>query len=140
MRERLWKPLGIRGTVAVTVDRVGHARTAGGVSLSPRDLARVGEMMRQGGVANGTCVVAESWVRETTSAGSREAWLRSDFVGLLPEGRYRNKWYQSGKGWFCGIGIHGQWLVIDPAQRPAAVGHALRADRLPRFRHHREPG
>lgn len=121
MRERLWKPLGIRGTVAVTVDRVGHARTAGGVSLSPRDLARVGEMMRQGGVANGTRVVAESWVRDTTSAGSREAWLRSDFVGLLPEGRYRNKWYQSGKGWFCGIGIHGQWLVIDPASETVVV-------------------
>ncbi|MBN9074388.1 MAG: serine hydrolase [Rhizobiales bacterium] len=142
MRERLWRLLGIRGTVAVTVDRVGHARTAGGVSLSPRDLARVGEMMRQGGVANGTRVVAESWVRDTTSAGSRDAWLRSDFVGLLPEGRYRNKWYQSGKGWFCGIGIHGQWLVVDPASetvvvkmgsQPLPVNEALDSDNLAFF-------
>ena len=122
MQERLWAPLGARGTVAVTVDRVGHARTAGGVSLSPRDLARVGEMMRQGGTAaDGTRIVPEGWVRDTISAGSREAWLRGDFVGLLPQGRYRNKWYQSGKGWFCGIGIHGQWLVVDPASETVAV-------------------
>ncbi|MGN6537787.1 MAG: serine hydrolase domain-containing protein [Mesorhizobium sp.] len=121
MRERLWGPLGIRGTVAVTVDRQGYARTAGGVSISPRDLARVGEMMRQGGVAGGKRIVAESWVRDTTTAGSRDAWLVGDFVNLLPEGRYRNKWYQSGKGWFCGIGIHGQWVVVDPATETVVV-------------------
>ncbi|QDC02477.1 serine hydrolase [Mesorhizobium sp. 8] len=121
MRERLWEPLGIRGTVAVTVDRRGYARTAGGVSISPRDLARVGEMMRQGGIAGGKRIVAESWIRDTTTAGSRDAWLVGDFVNLLPEGRYRNKWYQSGKGWFCGIGIHGQWVVVDPATETVVV-------------------
>jgi CubicO group peptidase (beta-lactamase class C family) len=121
MRERLWGPLGIRGTVAVTVDRQGYARTAGGVSISPRDLARVGEMMRQGGVAGGKRIVAESWIRDTTTTGSRDAWLVGDFVNLLPEGRYRNKWYQSGKGWFCGIGIHGQWVVVDPATETVVV-------------------
>jgi len=121
MQDRLWGPLGIRGTVAVTVDRQGYARTAGGVSVSPRDLARVGEMMRQGGVAGGRRIVAESWIRDTTTAGSRDAWLVGDFVNLLPEGRYRNKWYQSGKGWFCGIGIHGQWVVVDPATETVVV-------------------
>jgi CubicO group peptidase (beta-lactamase class C family) len=121
MQERLWGPLGVRGTVAVTVDRQGYARTAGGVSISPRDLARVGEMMRQGGVAGGKRIVAESWIRDTTTAGSRDAWLVGDFVNLLPEGRYRNKWYQSGKGWFCGIGIHGQWVVVDPATETVVV-------------------
>ena len=44
-------------------------------------------------------------------------------IGLLDEGatvpfvaRYRNKWYQTGaaSGAFCGIGIHGQWLYVDP--------------------------
>ena len=37
-------------------------------------------------------------------------------VDLFPKGRYRSKWYQTGNasGVFCGIGIHGQWLWIDP--------------------------
>jgi CubicO group peptidase (beta-lactamase class C family) len=78
-------------------------------------------MMRQGGIAGGKRIVAESWIRDTTTAGSRDAWLVGDFVNLLPEGRYRNKWYQSGKGWFCGIGIHGQWVVVDPATETVVV-------------------
>ncbi|TGV05310.1 6-aminohexanoate hydrolase, partial [Mesorhizobium sp. M8A.F.Ca.ET.173.01.1.1] len=30
--------------------------------------------------------------------------------------RYRNKWYQTGhdSAAFCGIGIHGQWLYVNP--------------------------
>lgn len=119
--EKLWAPLGACMEGAITVDRAGTARTAGGVSMAPRDLARIGEMMRQGGVANGKRVVPETWVRDTTTAGSLDAWKRGDFAHLFPEGRYRNKWYQSGKGSYCGIGIHGQWLFVDPASEVVIV-------------------
>ena len=121
LREKLWAPLGACGEGAITVDRLGAARTAGGISLTPRDLARIGEMMRQGGLANGTRVVSEAWVRDTTTAGSQDAWKRGDMAQLFPEGRYRNKWYQSGKGSYCGIGIHGQWLFVDPASEVVIV-------------------
>jgi CubicO group peptidase (beta-lactamase class C family) len=121
MRDWLWRPLGVCNEISITVDREGTSRTAGGISLTPRDLARVGEMMRQGGRADGCQIVPESWVRDTTGAGSFDAWRRGDFVHLFPGGRYRNKWYQTGKGAFCGIGIHGQWLVIDPASETVIV-------------------
>jgi len=65
--------------------------------------------------------VPEPWVRDTTGAGSFDAWRRGDFARLFPEGRYRNKWYQTGRGAFCGIGIHGQWLFIDPAHETVIV-------------------
>lgn len=115
MREKLWLPLGAGSAAAITVDMAGQARTAGGVSMTPRDLARIGEMMRQGGVANGRRVVPESWVRDTVEiGGSRHAWRRGAMLFLFPGGRYRNKWYQVGDGAYCGIGIHGQWLYVDP--------------------------
>jgi CubicO group peptidase (beta-lactamase class C family) len=117
MREKLWLPLGAVGEASIGVDMEGTARTAGGISVTPSDLARVGEMMRQGGVANGRRIVPEAWVEDTTSAGSAAAWQRGEMVHLFPKGRYRNKWYQTGaeSGAFCGIGIHGQWLYVDPA-------------------------
>lgn len=121
LRERLTGPLGMRGPVSITVDGAGAARTAGGVSMAPRDLARVGEMMRTGGAFDGRQIVPAAWVHDTITAGDREAWLRSDFVTLFAEGRYRNKWYQTGKGSFCAIGIHGQWLVVNPASRTVIV-------------------
>ena len=35
---------------------------------------------------------------------------------MFPTGRYRSQWYQTGdaSGAFCAIGIHGQWLWVDP--------------------------
>jgi CubicO group peptidase (beta-lactamase class C family) len=117
MHEKLWLPLGAMSEASVTVDLAGTVRTAGGISVTPRDLARIGEMMRQGGIANGRRIVPEAWVRDTVSTGGdAEAWQRGTMAFLFPQGRYRNKWYQIGaaSGAFCGIGIHGQWLYVDP--------------------------
>ncbi|MBZ9842542.1 serine hydrolase domain-containing protein [Mesorhizobium sp. CA5] len=114
---KLWLPLGAGSEMSVTVDMEGTARTAGGMSMTPRDLARIGEMMRQGGTANGRRIVPEAWVRDTVATGgSHEAWQRGTMAFLFPKGRYRNKWYQTGhdSGAFCGIGIHGQWLYVNP--------------------------
>ncbi|AZO74048.1 MULTISPECIES: serine hydrolase [unclassified Mesorhizobium] len=117
LSEKLWLPLGAASEMSMTVDMEGTARTAGGMSMTPRDLARIGEMMRQGGAANGRQIVPEGWVRDTVAAGgSYEAWQRGTMAFLFPKGRYRNKWYQTGtaSGAFCGIGIHGQWLYVNP--------------------------
>lgn len=114
MSDRLWRPLGAHGAGFVTVDRAGAPRTAGGISVTPRDLARVGEMMRQGGTMGGARIVPEAFVHDTArTGGDAAAWLKGDLRHLFPGGRYRNKWYQSGDGVFCGIGIHGQWLFVD---------------------------
>ena len=128
LREKVFAPLGARGAVAITVDREGSCRASAGISLTPRDLARFGEMMRQGGVANGNRLVPAAWVADTIGGGSKEAWDKSDFVTLFPKGRYRNKWYQTGEGAYCGIGIHGQWLYIDPATEVVIVRMSSQPD------------
>ncbi|UDF28772.1 UNVERIFIED_ORG: beta-lactamase family protein [Roseateles sp. XES5] len=128
LREKVFAPLGARGAVSITVDREGTCRSSAGISLTPRDLARVGEMMRQGGVAAGRRLVSEAWVADTIGGGSKDAWDKSDFHGLFPKGRYRNKWYQTGEGAYCGIGIHGQWLYIDPARETVIVRMSSQPD------------
>jgi CubicO group peptidase (beta-lactamase class C family) len=123
MRDRLWLPLGAKSAASVTVDGEGTARAAGGVSVTPRDLARVGEMMRLDGSIDGRRIVPESWVRDTLTGGSAAAWKAGDFVHLVENGRYRNKWYQTGfdGGAFFAIGIHGQWLYVDPSTEVVMV-------------------
>ena len=44
----IWKPMGAEANAYVTVDSEGAPRTAGGICVLPRDLARFGEMMRLG--------------------------------------------------------------------------------------------
>jgi len=114
----VWKPMGAEADAYVTVDGEGTPRTAGGICVLPRDLARFGEMMR----LNGKDILPGWWVEDIRHNGNREAWGKGDMVELFPEGRYRSKWYQTGhiSGAYCGIGIHGQWLWVDP-QREVVI-------------------
>jgi CubicO group peptidase (beta-lactamase class C family) len=142
--ERIWQPLGARQDAYITVDAAGSARTGGGFCMTPRDLARVGEMMRQGGVAGGRRIVPEDWVRDTVTGGSVEAWRQGSSADWLPDGRYRNKWYQTGgsSAAFFALGIHGQWLYVNPraemviakfSSQPLPVDNELKYSNLALF-------
>lgn len=119
---RLWKPLGAKNHASVTVDAEGTARAAGGISVTARDLARVGEMLRNGGTVEGKRIIPEAWLTDMLTSGDHQAWVdgKSNF---FPKGRYRSQWYQSGEpdGAFCAIGIHGQWLYVDPSTETTIV-------------------
>ena len=69
-----------------------------------------------GGAIDSRQVIPESWIMDTRISGNQQAWLRGNFVDLLPTGCYRNQWYQvrDDDGCFFGRGIHGQWLFINP--------------------------
>ena len=127
-REKLWIPLRAKGRCTVTVDRSGMARGASGVSLTARDLARIGEMMRNGGMVGSNAIVTERWVLDTVNGGDRHAWKAGDFSHMLKDGSYRSKWYQSGfaNSAFMAIGIHGQWLYVDPKREVVIVQLASR--------------
>ena len=49
MSELLWKPIGAAHSAYITVDRLGAPRCAGGVCATVGDLARVGQLLVQGG-------------------------------------------------------------------------------------------
>ena len=42
---------------------------------------------------------------------------------LFPKGSYRSQWYLTNEpsGAFCAIGIHGQWIYVDPRAGMVAV-------------------
>ena len=117
----IWKPMGAEAGAYVTVDAIGSPRTAGGICALLRDLARFGDMMRLGG--NG--IIPSGWVEDIRSGGDSEPWKKGEFYHLFPTGRYRSQWYQTGSpsGVFCAIGIHGQWLWVDP-QREVVIANA----------------
>lgn len=120
LARRLLAPLGARGAACVTVDRVGTARAAGGICLTARDLARLGQLVLDGGRApDGTEIVPGAWIDDMRSNGDRQAWVDGNFADLFADGRYRSGWYDvgDGRGTIAAIGIHGQWLWIDPPGR-----------------------
>jgi CubicO group peptidase (beta-lactamase class C family) len=111
----LWQPLGAERDGYITVDRHGAARTAGGICVTLRDLARFGDMVRRNGEANGSQVVPAAWFDDILTQGSEEAWTRGEMTGLLKHARYRSKWYVplDVPDTLIAIGIHGQWIYVD---------------------------
>jgi CubicO group peptidase (beta-lactamase class C family) len=115
LSERIWKPMGAEHDAYITLDPAGAARTAGGICMMPADLARFGEMIRCRGVANGRQIVPGAWIDDIRTGGSVDQWVKGDMTSFIPKGRYRSKFYNLvDSSAFMGIGIHGQWLYIDP--------------------------
>ncbi|NYH20016.1 serine hydrolase domain-containing protein [Paraburkholderia bryophila] len=127
---RLWQPLGLRQDGCVTVDIAGTARSGGGLCMTVRDLARIGELVRLGGVVDGRRLIAADWMNDTLTGGSAEAWRQGSFSDWLPNGKYRNKWYQVGNasGACFAIGIHGQWLYVDPLRETVIAKFSSQPD------------
>ncbi len=123
--ERIWKPMGATSDAYVTVDPAGAARTAGGICVTIEDLARVGEMVRCRGFANGRQVIPGSWIDDIWTGGSAEHWVKGDLLNFLAKCRYRSKWYNHTEaGSLVAAGIHGQWIVVDPKSDLVIAKHA----------------
>jgi CubicO group peptidase (beta-lactamase class C family) len=120
MSELLWAPMGAVRSAYITVDRLGAPRCAGGVCTAVRDLARVGQLMVEGGARSGRQIVPESWIEDITRGGDTNAWAAGNgaqYFSGLPI-RYRSQWYvQDGDAaMLFGLGIHGQYLFVDRAR------------------------
>ena len=118
LSDLLWTPLGAESSGYITVDRLGGMRAAGGVCFTARDLARVGLMIASYGYANNKQIISEVWINDIIKNGSNSAWekrIGMDEFGNMPM-HYRSFWYvqKNGDPLIHGLGIHGQYLFIDP--------------------------
>lgn len=113
----LWSQIGAEYNAFVTVDRSGFASANGGVCVTLRDLARFGRVVLDGGVGpDGATVIPPSWVADTRRGGDPKAAEESMGEGH-PNGSYRNQFWITGdeRGCFYGVGIHGQYIWMDPS-------------------------
>lgn len=65
-KRRLFEPLGMTST-KFHLDEKGHAWTYADLETTPRDLARIGELVLAKGKWNGKQIVPEEWIRLSTT-------------------------------------------------------------------------
>jgi len=114
----LFAPLGITD-YAWHRHRDGTINTQGGLALRPRDMAKIGQMMLDGGVYQGRRVVSQAWVDAATSTHLPRA----------PGGfGYGYQWYRVSAeicgtpvSGFAAIGRGGQYIIAAPALDLLAV-------------------
>jgi len=119
--EEVWQPLGCEESANFTVDRSGYSFASGGFNATLRDYGRLGQMLCNGGEANGRTIVPTAWIKDTL----REDALPVDEPRerLLPEGGYRNQFWlrHRGKQILMARGIYGQLIYVDQSQNLVAV-------------------
>lgn len=144
LSERIWSQLGMEQDAYFSVDSVGNEFAGGGLNTGLRDLARFGEMMRNGGQYGGRQVVPRAVVDDIRSGGDRAAFPSANYP-TLPGWSYRSMWWVSNDahGAYMARGIHGQAIYIDPkaemvvaryASHPLAANANNDPTTLPAFR------
>jgi CubicO group peptidase (beta-lactamase class C family) len=112
----LWEPLGAEADGFYIMDGqpgVGREFSGAGFNATLRDFGRFGQMMLDGGVANGRRIVSEEWVRQSTQPSGDEDARR---------GGYGLQWWTiGGSDAYAAIGLQGQYVYIDPATRTVVV-------------------
>ena len=113
----LWRPIGSARSAYITVDRFGAPRCAGGFCATTRDLARLGQLIADGGRSAGKQVVPASWIDDISNGGDGEAWDAGDFAKYFPgmSLHYRSKWYvlRGAAPIIFAVGVFGQNLFVD---------------------------
>jgi hypothetical protein len=112
----LWEPLGAESDGYYIMDGppgTGREFSGAGFNATLRDFARFGQMMLDGGVADGRRIVSDEWVRQSTQPSGETGEQR---------GGYGLQWWMVGQGdAYAAIGLQGQFIYIDPATRTVVV-------------------
>lgn len=124
MQEKLIEPLGIEDAGYWVSDQAGVEMVLGGLNMTARDYAKLGELYRNGGRIGDTQLVPEDWV--AASIRSNEPHLAAGQVtvgGHKFAFGYGYQWWVPGgdKGDFSAIGVYNQFTYVNPQARATIV-------------------
>lgn len=117
MEQHIWQTAGMEHPGYWVLDGqpgTGTAIANGGFSASARDLARVGQLMLNGGVAGKRRILSADWVARSTATDGEAGKVRREGYGY--------QWWTLGEPEaFAGVGLHGQYLYVVPSQELVIV-------------------
>jgi CubicO group peptidase (beta-lactamase class C family) len=116
MESRIWQPLGAESDGFFLADGPpggGRALNGMGFNATLRDFARLGQLLLDGGVANGTRVLPEGWVAQMTAMKP---------TGEAMPGYGFQTWQVDDEpGAFAAVGLAGQMIYVHPESRTVIV-------------------
>jgi len=119
LSDRIWSRFGMEADANWWLDSPGGIEIGGsGFSATLRDYGRFGLFVLGGGVAAGDSILPAGWVREATTPKTLRAGAPVEYgylwwTGATPASRR--------DGAFMAIGIHGQYLYVNPIARIVIV-------------------
>lgn len=124
MQEHLYEPLGMEDDGFWLLDATGREMAFGGVNLTARDFAKLGELYRRGGEWHGRQVVPAEWVAASITPDAPHLECGSPVIAgeALPDG-YGYQWWliPGGLDQYSAIGVYNQWVFVSPHDRVTIV-------------------
>lgn len=116
LSDRIWSRMGAEQDAYYTVDSIGTPFAGGGFNAGLRDMARVGQLLLDGGVINGQRLLSKAAIDDIRGGGDKAAFAKAGY-SLLTGWSYRDMWWvtHNKHGAFMARGVHGQAIYIDPA-------------------------
>ncbi len=124
MQEKLCEPLGMTSPGYWVLDPAGTEMAYGGLNLTARDYARIGELYRCGGVWQGEQIIPAAWVRDSLTVAAPHLEPGRPIIGGHPTGLgYGHHWWlpAGDRGEFSAIGVYNQFVYVDPTARTTIV-------------------
>lgn len=118
LSQRIWSQMGAEQDAYFTVDSIGTPFAGGGLNAGLRDLARIGQLLLDGGVMHGKRLVPAAAIERIRAGGDKTAFAKAGYANLQGWS-YRGMWWVSHNehGAFMARGVHGQSIYVDPAAR-----------------------
>ena len=119
LSELVWKPMGAAYDAFFQIDSAGKDFAGGGLNMNLRDMALLGEMIRNEGYINHKQVIPKKAAKELFGGGSVEAFAKDGEYPSLKGWSYHNLWWMTNNkhGAFMARGVHGQAIYIDPVAK-----------------------
>lgn len=124
MTDELCQPLGLESPGSWIVDGTGMEMALGGLNLTARDFAKIGELYRNQGVWGDSQIVPQSWVAASVRADEAHLQAGKVVVGghVFPFGYGYQWWIPDGDiGEFSAIGVYNQFVYVDPLREVVIV-------------------
>ncbi len=117
--EKIWKNIGAENDAFWMADPDGFVVASGGLNMTTRDLARVGQLILNDGKNYvGEQVIPKAFLDAIWNGNDevRSAWKGSKESGLAPDAWYKDQYRIlniNGHKILCMVGIHGQILAME---------------------------
>jgi len=103
--KNLFEPLGINDFYWF-IEPNGIPTGGHGLLLSPRDMAKFGYLYLNNGIWDGTQVVPENWVKESSKPLIQRKYITDFYYGY--------QWWVRPDNYYCAVGYAGQWIYVVP--------------------------
>jgi hypothetical protein len=115
MNEKLWSQLNAEDDAYWIIDKAGMEFALGGLNLTARDYAKVGQLFLDSGRWKGKQVVPEQWVRASVTPDAPHVMPGKRNNAILADGYGFQWWIPFGaKDEFDAQGIYDQFIYVDP--------------------------